>query len=104
PDHPFTEARTSRRISAPQSGLLRSTIALGTRIGRGESLGRIADAMGENETSVASPFTGIVIGRTNLPIVNEGDALFHIASFADSIKVEGAIETQLEGLTPGDYV
>lgn len=104
PVHPFTEARMSRWIRAPQSGLLRSTIALGTRIERGETLGHIADALGENETGVSSPFTGIVIGRTNLPIVNEGDALFHVASFADSTKVEDAIETQLEGLTPGDYV
>lgn len=104
PAVPFTEARMSRWIRAPQSGLLRSGIALGARIERGETLGHIADALGENEADVASPFTGIVIGRTNLPIVNEGDALFHVAAFHDSIRVEGAIETQLEGLTPGDYV
>lgn len=71
-------------------------------------LGHIADALGENETAVESPFTGIVIGRTNLPIANEGDALFHIASFHNSLSVEGAIETfhetQIEGLTTGDYV
>jgi uncharacterized protein len=29
--------------------------------------------------SVISDDDGIVIGRTNLPIVNRGDALFHVA-------------------------
>jgi len=35
---------------------------------------------------------GIVIGRNNLPLVNEGEALFHIARFQDSREVAEQVE------------
>ena len=41
----------------------------------------IADPFGEREAEVLAPHDGILIGRTNLPLVNEGEALFHIARF-----------------------
>ena len=48
----------------------------------------------------------IVIGRTQLPVVNEGDALFHIARFGDAGEAEAAVEAfheeHLEGLGDGD--
>jgi hypothetical protein len=73
----------------------------------GQVIGRISDSVGENETEVISPVTGIVIGRNNLPVVNEGDALFHIALFANSMTAEKAIGTfhdeHIEGLEQGDY-
>ncbi len=50
-----------------------------------------------------APFTGVVIGRNNLPVVTEGDALFHVARFEDSLGVEDAIDTHIEGLKEGDY-
>ncbi|MBC7986354.1 MAG: succinylglutamate desuccinylase, partial [Sphingomonadaceae bacterium] len=34
---------------------------------------------GEDERALTSPIDGIVIGHSNLPIVNQGDALLHIA-------------------------
>ena len=46
-----------------------------------ERLGAIADPFGGNEVEVLSPAQGIVIGGTNLPLVHEGDALFHIGRF-----------------------
>lgn len=100
-------ARTSQWIRAPQSGLARAAARLGQRVERGQVLGWIADAVGENEVAVAAPLTGIVIGRSNLPAVHEGDALFHIAGFADSGRAEKAIESfqgeHIEGLQTGDY-
>ncbi len=71
--------RSSSWVRAAQSGLLRATVALGSQVGAGQPLGVIADPLGENETEVQSPADGVVIGRTNLPLVQEGDALFHIA-------------------------
>ena len=100
---PVVEARSSSWIRAPQSGLFRTDIRLGVRIEKGGTLGHIADALGENETEVVAKFTGIIVGRSKLPVVNEGDALFHIAKFGDSQEVEYAIDTQIEGLTSGDY-
>lgn len=100
-------ARGSHWIRAPQSGLARASAMLGQRVERGQVLGWIADAVGEHEKAVEAPMTGIVIGRCNLPAVHEGDALFHIASFADSGRVERAIgsfqDDHIEGLGSGDY-
>ncbi len=31
---------------------------------------------------------GIIIGRTNLPIVNRGDALFHVARIKTTARVD----------------
>ena len=101
------ESRSSQWIRAPQAGLLRIEVPLGARVEAKQIVGRIADSIGENETLVETPVTGIVIGRTNLPVVNEGDALFHIARFEDSKRVERAIgnfqDLHIEGLEQGDY-
>ena len=56
-------------------------MALGKLVRKGERLGAIADPFGGNEIEVLSPAEGIVIGGTNLPLVHEGDALFHIGRF-----------------------
>lgn len=105
--HKVIETRTSQWVRAPQAGLLRIEAPLGARVEARQVIGRIADSVGDNETPVVSPVTGIVIGRNNLPVVNEGDALFHIARFEDSRRVKKAIDTfqdlHIEGLTTGDY-
>lgn len=101
------EARASQWVRAPQAGLFRIAVKLGGRVTNGQVIGRIADSVGENESEVISPATGIVVGRNNLPVVNEGDALFHIATFANSVRVKQAIEDfqgeHIEGLEEGDY-
>ena len=74
-------ARSSSWVRAPDSGMLRAMVALGSRVKKGTLLGMVADPFGETEIAVTSTYNGIVIGRTNLPLVNEGDALFHIARF-----------------------
>ena len=101
------EAHNSRWIRAPQAGLLRIESSLGDRVEEGQVIGRIADSLGNDEAEVISPVTGIVIGRNNLPIVNEGDALFHIALFKNNAGIEKAIEEfheeHIEGLVQTDY-
>lgn len=64
---------------APMGGLLRTLKARGDYIEEGAVLGLISDPFGEAETEVLADEPGILIGRTNLPVVNEGDALFHVA-------------------------
>ncbi len=98
-------ALSSHWIRAPQSGLLRTGLALGQRVAQGETLGHLADVAGENDQVLAAPGDGIVIGRCNLPAVHEGDALFHIASFAKVPSGPAATDgtTHIEGLQTGDY-
>lgn len=72
-------ATSSTWCRCPASGVLRSQVALGDVVREGQVLGVIGDPLSENETPVESPATGVVIGRLNLPLVHEGDAIFHIA-------------------------
>ncbi len=76
-------ARSSVWVRAPESGVLRPAVALGSHVREGDVLGVIADPFGENEATVVSRVGGVVIGRSNLPLVHEGDALFHV------VQVEG---------------
>ena len=60
-------------------------------------LGIVSDPFGHEETEVRAPSAGIVIGRTSLPLVTEGEALFHIARFQDIHEVAEQLEAfQLE--------
>lgn len=72
-------ARSTTWARAQQSGLLQVPVALGARVVPGERLASIADPFGNGEEPVPCPTAGIVIGRTNLPLVTEGEALFLIA-------------------------
>lgn len=74
-------ARSSSWVRAPQSGILRMIKSLGSRVANGELLGIVSDPFGEKEENVVSPADGIIVGKTNIPLVNEGEALFHIARF-----------------------
>ena len=67
--------------------------ALQARVEKGAVLGAISDPLGEDETLVRSPIDGVLIGRTNLPLANEGDALFHVASFRRTRTVAEEVET-----------
>jgi predicted deacylase len=66
-------------LRAPAGGLLRPFKTIGDSLEPGDVLGAISDPFGEIEIDVVAEQPGLIIGRTNLPIVNEGDGLFHIA-------------------------
>lgn len=85
-------ARSSHWIRASQSGVLRARIKLGDAVAKGEILGRIADPFGGEEAIIRADSDGIVIGRTHLPLVNEGDAVVHIACFEDVDEVAEHVE------------
>ena len=52
-----------------------------------------ASALGEEEEDVIAPNDGIVIGRSNLPLAHEGDALFHLGYFRELPRAEDIVET-----------
>jgi predicted deacylase len=85
-------ARSSSWVRAPGGGILRPMAGLGSRMKKNAILGVISDPFGEREVQVLSPCDGIVIGRTNLPLVNEGDGLFHVARFEQVKQVEANVE------------
>lgn len=85
-------ARSTNWVRAGRSGILRTSAALGTRVRRGEIIGLISDPFGEQETEVHAENNGIIIGRTNLPLVNEGEGLFHVARFESTRTAENTVE------------
>ena len=84
--HAFPPARP---IGSGKSGLCSR---LGSRVKKDQPVGVISDPFGGSEVEVLAPYSGVVIGCTNLPLANEGEALFHVARFqvvADAaVKVE----------------
>ena len=79
-------------VRAPASGVLSHKAELGSSVREGERLAVIGDPLGDAEESVVAPFDGIVIGRSNLPLAHEGDALFNLAAFKSVSHAEGKIE------------
>ena len=79
-NEPFV-ARSSNWIRASISGVFRTLVPLGAHVKKGKVLGVISDPFGETEHDVIANHEGIIIGTNNLPLVNEGDALFHLARF-----------------------
>ncbi len=72
-------AHGSLWVRAPSSGVLRTVMALGEQVRAGQVLGYIADTFGEAEQKITAPQGGLIIGKLNLPLVFEGEAVFHIA-------------------------
>jgi len=64
------------RASAP--GLFIWSKNSGKRISKGEPLGTIGDLIGTKRKVIEATRDGYIIGHTNAPVVNLGDALFHI--------------------------
>lgn len=73
-------SRSSGWVRAPAGGLLRTFKATGEYAQIGDVLGVVGDPFGQTEDEVICDAAGVIVGRTNLPIVNEGDALFHVAA------------------------
>lgn len=93
-------ARSSVWVRANASGILRINAALGARVQKGECLGVISDPFGEIETEVLASESGIIIGRSNLPLVIQGEAIFHIATFDKPRSAKHALEAFQSELDP----
>jgi predicted deacylase len=98
-------ANTSRWVRAAQSGILRSLVATGSRVEVDDVLAYISDPLGENNEQLVSPVDGIIIGKTNLPLVFAGEAIFNIASYEEIDQVAENIDAYHEELDPStDYL
>ncbi len=98
PTKPSAVLRSSNWQRAPQSGILRAQTRLGAMVSKGETLGVVADPTGESEMAMPAPFDGVVIGRTNLPLVFEGEALFHVGRTRQTMLLEEHLGALQEGV------
>ena len=95
-------ARSSIWVRANESGIFRTFVALGERVKKGNKLGSISSPFGDNDVDVIASTSGVIIGKTSLPLINEGDALFHIARFEDAREVAENVEVFQEILSESD--
>ncbi len=91
-------ADSSTWVRAEQDGIFRAAVGLGAHVRQGQVLGYISDPFGEREIAVEASIDGLVIGRVNLPLVHEGEALFHLARFERSTQVARHVEVFRERL------
>lgn len=74
------EASSSLWLRAPAGGLLRSFKEAGEGVEDGTLLAIVSDPFGEQEIQIVSTGPAIVLGRATMPVVNEGDAIYHLAA------------------------
>jgi len=91
-------ARSSHWVRAPHSGSMHIRKHVGNKVKKGEILGVISDPFGIEKHFVRARKTGIIIGITMMPLVNNGDALFHIATFDDPRAVADGVVDYNEAL------
>ena len=72
-------ANRSSWVRAPRGGVTRRVRKSGDIVKKGSLLAVVGGLFGEDGLELVSPFDGVIIGHATLPVVNQGDALFHIA-------------------------
>ncbi|HSG51967.1 MAG TPA: succinylglutamate desuccinylase/aspartoacylase family protein [Rheinheimera sp.] len=103
---PNTQSLFSKKSSwvrAEHDGIARYYVGLGQTVKPGDTLAHIYSPYSDFEVAVVATFAGIVIGRNNLPLVNEGEALFHIAevsSLDEAEKTLDAINDEVDNAMP----
>ncbi len=85
-------ARSSHWLRAPHSGILSAKHKIGDRVQKGKVLGIISDPFGQEKYEIIASKTGIIIGAVTLPLLNKGDAVFHVATFENSNIVEEHVD------------
>ncbi len=66
-------------LRAPASGLLRLFREVGEHVEDGQLLAIVSSPFGTHEAEIRAPAAGVLMGRATMPVVNEGDAVYHLA-------------------------
>ncbi len=96
-------AKSTSWLRAESDGILRTVVTLGDKVEAGQVLAYISAPLGHSEIELKANKGGIVIGQQTLPLVNEGDAVFHLAYFKqDDQQVEQVVEEFIEEVADVD--
>lgn len=79
PPAPSLASFRSSWVRARGTGMLHLEVALGEHVTEGQRLGGLFDSFGKRVRLVHAERSGVVIGRTEAPVVNSGDAVVHVA-------------------------
>lgn len=93
-------ARANRSVwvRSPRGGVAQMVRESGDPVRQGDILARVSDLFGEAALAMVSPVDGIIIGHATLPVVHQGDALFHIAEIPHPERVGARIESITEAI------
>ncbi len=91
-------SRGSTWVRAPASGILRSRVELGCWVDAGQAIATVGDPFGDINITISAPVSGVVIGRLNLPLANEGDGIIHIARFSQPDGIAESVEAFQEDM------
>jgi predicted deacylase len=72
------ESRKSSWLRAKKSGIGLLNAELGEIVTRGQQVGVIYDSLGRQLSRIIAHQSGIIIGKYTQPLINQGDALYHI--------------------------
>ena len=98
-------SKSTSWIRAESDGILRNMVRLGEQVEAGQTLAYISSPLGHQESQVITTKGGIVIGQQTLPLVNEGDAVFHISYFKqDDEEVGQTVESYIEEVAEDDWL
>lgn len=88
--------KSSSWIRASESGMIQTLKKLGDLVQKDEVIAKIYDLIDDTSYDVLATFDGIIIGKTQIPLAHEGDALFHIAAFKNLDIAEERLEDYQE--------
>jgi hypothetical protein len=93
-------ARANRSVwvRSPRGGVVQMVRESGAPVRKGDLLACVSGLFGEDQEEMVSPVDGIIIGHATLPVVHQGDALFHIAAIAHPERVGAQIDTITEAI------
>lgn len=70
----------SKWVRAKYSGMFRASVVINSKVKKGDVIGHITDPFGKFHHFVKSQNSGYIFNVNEAPIVNQGDALFHIST------------------------
>ncbi len=73
------ETKNSKWIRASCGGIFHLEVNLGEKVTKRQELGYITNAFGERRVAVRASVEGMVISHIQNPLVNQGDAIIHLA-------------------------
>ncbi|MFO6429311.1 succinylglutamate desuccinylase/aspartoacylase family protein [Erythrobacter sp. W302b] len=93
-------ARANRSVwvRSPRGGVVQMVRESGAPVRKGDVLACVSGLFGEEPQEMISPLDGIIIGHATLPVVHQGDALFHIAAIDHPERVGAQIDTITEAI------
>ncbi len=77
------ESRSSGWVRVRRSGIAGIDVELGQMVERGQIVATVRDSVGRRLSQARANRSGLVIGLTRQPLVNQGDAIIHIAELLE---------------------